>query len=290
MEPTVIFENNDFLALNKPAGMLVHGVKRHDTGNMLHGRHEKTLVDWLLERYPEIKNVGDDPINRPGIVHRLDKDTSGVILVPKTQEYYLYLKSLFQEHKIKKTYLALVIGEFKEKEGIISKPIGIKEGTIKRSVFSKKQSKEAITEYKVLKTFLTSQVLTRQNFDITLPNYSKVLEGKQNLGGHEKTWEGKSALDSLDKRESVIVSLLEVSPKTGRTHQIRIHLSSIGHPILGDILYCNKYSKELSQKLKINHQLLHALSIELEIAPGKNIKIESDPPKELKKFSDALKV
>ncbi|MDP1688793.1 MAG: RluA family pseudouridine synthase [bacterium] len=285
MEPKLIFENDSFLALNKPAGMLVHSVKI-TKNKLLCDKNENTLVDWLLERYPKIKNVGDDPINRPGIVHRLDKDTSGVILVPKTQEYYLYLKSLFQNHKIKKTYLALVIGELKEKEGIISKPIGIKEGTIKRSVFSKKLAKEAITEYKVLKTISPSQVLASQNFDIALLNFLKVLEGKQNLGGQVKIWEGKSARDSLSQLESATVSLLEVTPKTGRTHQIRVHLSSIGHPILGDELYGNKLSKALSQKLNIKRQLLHALSIELEIAPGKNIKIESELPLEFKKFSD----
>lgn len=194
-----------------------------------------TLVDWLVQKYPEVKNIGDDTKTRPGIVHRLDKDTSGIMIVPKIQEYFLYLKKLFQEHKIKKTYLAIIFGIPKEKVGIIKKPIGIKEGTIKRSVYSTKQAKEAVTEYKVLKTF-------------ELPHESA-------------TW-----------------SLLEVIPRTGRTHQIRIHLASIGHPILGDALYGSKPSTSLSRELYINRQMLHALSLEFEIERGRKILVEAELP------------
>lgn len=275
MLPQIIFENENFLAINKPAGMLVHSAhiaKRPSTSlrasiSQSASNHKNakssnlqfaisdsqfTLVDWLLQRYPEIKNVGDHStaseqvILRPGIVHRLDKDTSGIMLIPKTQEYFLYLKKLFQEHKIKKTYLAIVFGIPKEKSGIIKKPIGIKEGTIKRSVHSKKQAKEAITEYKVLKTF-------------EFPH------------------------------KSAIWSLLEVIPRTGRTHQIRIHLSSIGHPILGDALYGSKLSTSLSRELRINRQMLHALSMEFEIERGRKILAEAEPPSDFTTIFTATK-
>ena len=205
----------------------------------------KTLTEWLLERYPEIKNVGDDPQTRPGIVHRLDKDTSGIMLVPKTQAYFDYLKKLFQEHKIKKIYQALACGMFKEKTGVINKPIGIKDGTIKRSVYSDKMAKEAITEYRVLKTYSLS-------------------ESDESKGYY---------------------SLLEVTPKTGRTHQIRIHLSSIGHPILGDMLYGNKPSKKLSEELGIKRQMLHAVRIELETRPGERVSLEADMPEDMEKMA-----
>ena len=94
MNLEIIYETPDFLVINKPAGVLVHGIEGHDSS--------KTLVDWLLKKYPEVKNVGDAPEIRPGIVHRLDKDTSGVILICRNQNFFKYAKNLFQEHKIQK--------------------------------------------------------------------------------------------------------------------------------------------------------------------------------------------
>ena len=108
----VIYEDKNVVAINKPAHLLVHP---YGDGN------DYALTDWLLKHYPEVKKIGDDPKTRPGIVHRLDKDTSGVILIPRTQEYFKYLKGLFQEHGIQKTYLALVWGKVQEKKGVIDK-------------------------------------------------------------------------------------------------------------------------------------------------------------------------
>ncbi|HUX35444.1 MAG TPA: RluA family pseudouridine synthase [Candidatus Paceibacterota bacterium] len=241
-EPKVIYENKNFIGIYKPAGLLVHpthsfamcGVHPIKKGS----EEEPTLVDWLLKNYPEVKNVGDLPAGRqvnlrPGIVHRLDKDTSGVMLVPRNQEYFEYFKELFKTRQIKKTYLALVSGELKEKEGVIDKPIGIKTGSVKRSVHSEKMKKNAVTSYKVKKTFA--------------------------FGGEK-------------------VSLLEVFPETGRTHQIRVHLASIGHPILGDKLYGGKKQKEKAGRL-----MLHAYSIEFSLPDhagrpgGSRVKLESEP-------------
>jgi 23S rRNA pseudouridine1911/1915/1917 synthase len=221
LEPEIIYEDANFLAVNKPAGLMVHPTKFSES--------ESTLVDWLLKNRPEVRTVGDDPVMRPGIVHRLDKDTSGVMLVPKTQKYFEYLKSLFQKHEIKKTYLAVTRGVPKNKEGRIDTPIGIVNGTLKRSTRSKKMSKEAVTEYTVLKTFA-----------------------------------GDDGANSA--------ALLEVRPLTGRTHQIRVHLASIGHPILGDRLYG-------SQKSTAARLMLHALSVEFAPAPGLHLKIEAEPPR-----------
>src|SRR3989344_3550739 len=142
MEPRVIYEDKDFLAIDKPAGLLVHSTGR---GN------ELTLVDWLLKRYPEIKKVGDP--YRPGVVHRLDRDTSGIILVAKNQKYFEYLKNLFQTRAIKKTYRALVYGKMTPKKGIIEKDIKPRSGTTKRTVFKGRGEKSAVTEYKLLKQF-----------------------------------------------------------------------------------------------------------------------------------------
>ncbi|HUC31630.1 MAG TPA: pseudouridine synthase, partial [Candidatus Paceibacterota bacterium] len=110
-EPEIIFENEDFLVINKPAGLTVHAARVSSKRRVDEARaSEPTLVDWLRARYPEIKNVGDDPALRPGIVHRLDKATSGVMLVAKTQASFEHLKKLFQEHRMRKTYFALVWG------------------------------------------------------------------------------------------------------------------------------------------------------------------------------------
>ncbi len=247
MEPTVIYENEDFLAIDKPAGLIVHQAKINSKKKQR--EKEPTLVDWLLVRYPEIKNVGEDTALRPGIVHRLDKDTSGVMLIPKNQKYFEYLKSLFESHSIKKKYLAVVFGFPKEDKGIIDAPIGIKQGTLKRSIHSRKMAKEAVTEYKVLK---------------------------------------KMEVPDINGRVTPI-SLLEISPMTGRTHQIRVHLASIGHPIIGDTLYGHKKQPELvygffspgaeaERSNTTKRLMLHACSLEFADRPGNFIKIETKLP------------
>lgn len=225
----IIFENEDFLVINKPAGILVHSTKYN----------EESLVNWLIKHYPNIVDVGEDK-SRPGIVHRLDKDTSGLLIISKNQKTFDYFKKLFQEHRIKKGYYALVYGEFKNKKGIIDKPIGIVASSIKRSTAAKKMKelKEAITEYEVIKSF---------DFE------------------NEK------------------LTLLRVFPKTGRTHQIRVHLASIGHPIVGDKIYGRKKEKMLVRLF------LHAYLLEFVSPEGSVLRLESDLPKDLTETKEGLK-
>ena len=235
MDLKIIYEDKNFLAINKPAGLLVHQINL---------KPKYTLVDWLIKRYPDVKGVGDAPEIRPGIVHRLDKDTSGVILIARNQKYFEYLKELFspygrQGKQIKKTYLALVWGEIKQKIGEIIKPISLKSGGVKRTVWKGKMEKEAITEYKVKKIV--------------------------------KNEEGK------------VFSLVEVMPKTGRTHQIRIHLASISHPIVGDSLYGSK-----TNPFNLERQFLHAESLEFPIEEGRMIKIEAELPEDLQNVLSGL--
>ncbi len=229
----IIYENNDFLAINKPAGWTVH--RPRSTASVR--PDDLFITDWLLERYPEIEGVGDDPVLRPGIVHRLDKNTSGVLLIAKNQPTFEYLKSLFQASQIQKTYLALIYGKLVGK-GIINKPIGIKSGTVKRSTNAQdmKMLKDAVTEYRVL----------------------KVLQG------------GK-------------YTLLEIHPKTGKTHQIRVHLASIGHPVVGDSLYGRK-----KEDMNLSRQFLHAQSLEFTFKDGSRIKIEADLPYDLQEILQSL--
>ncbi|NCO15562.1 RluA family pseudouridine synthase [Candidatus Wolfebacteria bacterium CG18_big_fil_WC_8_21_14_2_50_39_7] len=242
---TPIYEDKNFLAVYKPAGLLVHPAKLRIKNAELR-TEERTLTDWALKKYPEIKSVGDPSTSsgqtnlRPGIVHRLDRDTSGVILIARNQKYFEYLKNLFQTRQIKKNYLALVYGKLEPKFGVIKKPIRLKSGTTKRTVWQGKMEKEAITEYKVLKYFKYNKPLTIVN-------------------------------------KLLYFSFVRVMPKTGRTHQIRVHLASTGHPVVGDLLYGPK-----KNPLGLKRLFLHAESLEFSLENGRRIKIESGLPEELK--------
>ncbi len=242
MEPEVIFEDKDLVAVDKPAGLMVHAVRvnddRHPSRARRRGdeerRKEPTLTAWLVSRYPEMKAVGDDPVMRPGIVHRLDKATSGVMVAARTQAAFERLKRLFQEHRMRKTYLALVHGVPKNKKGTIDAPIGITAGSLRRSVHSPKMAKSAVTEYEVV----------------------------------ESSDDGQYAL-------------LRVRPKTGRTHQIRVHLASIGHPIVGDPLYGGRRARRGADGHAVPSRLmLHAASLEFTGADGGRYEFEAPLPPE----------
>ena len=236
--PTIIYEDDNILAINKPANLLVHPTQAGifnfqfpiskqipNSKFQIPNSDEKTLIDWLLKKYPEIKKVGDEPTLRPGIVHRLDKETSGVLIVAKNQKTFEFLKKQFQERKVKKAYIALVKGKIQKPKGKIDTPI-------KR--FTK--TREAETEYEVIKRF----------------------EG---------------------------YTLLRVSPKTGRTHQIRIHLKSIGHPVVCDKLYTKKPHCPFGLK----RHFLHASSLELTLPDNARIKIDANMPEDLQQALKSLK-
>jgi len=230
MKILVVYEDKNILIINKPSGLITHPKNATD--------NQESVTSWLVEKYPEIKNVGEDPL-RPGLVHRLDKDTSGLLVIAKNQDSFLYLKNLFQERKIKKFYLALVCGKPKEPKGIIDAPIGrigMKRTTQLRGKKKLKDKKEAVTEYTTLKNF--------QDF-----------------------------------------TLLEVSPHTGRTHQIRVHLKSIGAPIAGDPLYGNKNPDGPKQPKRL---FLHAYKIQFISPDGKSLAFETDLPDDLQKFINEL--
>ncbi len=239
MHPKIIFQNKDFIVVDKPAGLFVHegiGARDPPASSREASRAGKTLVDFLIERFPEIKNVGDEPEIRPGIVHRLDKGTSGVIVIAKNQKSFEYLKNLFKKREIEKKYLALVFGKLKEKQGKI-------EGEMGRS-----------------KRDFRKQALVRGKINVRKGRYSlsfyKVL------------------------KESGDCSLLEVSPKTGRTHQIRVHLHSIGHPIVGD----KKYTFKEYKNIEAPRMFLHAESISFSGPDGQKYFFKSDLPQEFKTY------
>jgi 23S rRNA pseudouridine1911/1915/1917 synthase len=223
----IIYQNENLIIIDKPAGLQVHPDK-YETKN--------TLVNWLVYKFPKIKSVHDnspDAWLRPGIVHRLDKDTSGVMAIAKNIKAFLELKNLFKSHEIEKKYFALVYGKLKNKSGVISKLIA-RSSTYRKQVIAGRKTKtkirSAITEYKVLKEF---------------NNYT----------------------------------LLEVTPKTGRMHQIRVHLFSIGHPIVGDKLYKFKNIKRVNAP----RQMLHAEIINFKIF-GESYAFNADPPRDMMDF------
>jgi 23S rRNA pseudouridine1911/1915/1917 synthase len=223
----IVYEDSDFLVINKPAGLIVHPKNAEDS--------QPSVTQWLIERYPETKNVGEDPL-RPGLVHRLDKETSGLLLLVKNQESFTYFKKLFQDRKIQKHYLALTHGQPKSPSGIIDSPlgrIGMKRTT---RLIGKKMvdPKDAVTEYRTIREFT---------------NYT----------------------------------LLDVRPKTGRTHQIRVHLKSIRCPIVGDVVYGKQSDRGLPM-------LLHAYKLEFTSPSGKALTVEADIPDYFSNFIDKIGV
>ncbi|MDD7463191.1 MAG: RluA family pseudouridine synthase [Anaerococcus sp.] len=222
MDLKVIFENDDYAIIDKDEDVIVH-----PAGPIV----SKTLVNGIMERFDTLSDIGGE--DRPGIVHRLDKDTTGLILIAKNNKAHQYFKNLFQERKVDKTYICIVHGNFDKKTGHI-------ETFIDRNIYNRKkmavrdEGRIAITDYKVLKE----------------------VEG---------------------------FSLLEVKIKTGRTHQIRVHMEHINHPILGDRLYGN-----VKTKFNLDHQLLHCKELGFVDMAGKYVTYKADVHPTFKKYQDVL--
>lgn len=223
MTPEIIFADKDLVVINKPHGIPVHG------GNTISGA---TLVDFILEKYPEIKTVGEDPV-RPGIVHRLDKNTSGVMIVARNQKTFEFLKDLFKNRRIEKKYHAILCKTPKNKEGTITMPIGrLVKNPTKRGVEQGKikirGARDAMTKYRVLK-------------------------------------------------EGIDYALVELTPKTGRMHQLRVHMKTLGHPIACDQAYGGK---KVCCPAGCARQLLHAQSIAFSFPEGRRLFFEADYPED----------
>ncbi len=217
----VIYEDDDLLVIDKPAGMAVHPAAGHPGG---------TLVNAVLAHDPELEGVGDE--QRPGIVHRLDKDTSGLIVVAKNDRAHRHLQTQFKERTAQKLYLALVFGKPPSPAGRIEAPIGRDPKNRQRmAVVKDSLGREAVTVYRTVESF------------------------KQ-------------------------FTLLEAEPKTGRTHQIRVHLTFLGCPIVGDSLYATPRS--VGVKLPgLHRQFLHATRLTLLLPSGPIRTFESPLPEEL---------
>lgn len=191
----ILYEDNDVIVINKPQGMVVHPAP---------GNYTKTLVNALLYHCKDLSTING--VIRPGIVHRIDKDTTGVLVVAKNDEAHNFLSKQLQTHSMKREYIALVEGRLKEDKGTINKPIGRnKKDRLKMGIVE--DGKRAVTHYEVLERY---------------------------------------------KNTTLIKCVLE----TGRTHQIRVHMASIGHPLVGDEVYGFK-----KQRFKLKGQVLHAKTL-----------------------------
>lgn len=227
----IIAETPEYIVVEKPSGLLVHADAHHP--------NETTLVDLLVAHYPALREVGDDAV-RPGLVHRLDKDVSGIMVIAKTQMFFEALKKQFQNRTIAKEYRALIHGKLTRESGIINFPIdhAKDKGMMAALPRGSMQGREAITEFEVLKSFTHA-------------------------------------------------SYIAVFPKTGRTHQIRVHFFACGHPVVGDPLYNNRPPKKLD--IAAGRIMLHAYSLSFDDAEGKRVTFTSPLPVEFERVIEKLK-
>jgi 23S rRNA pseudouridine1911/1915/1917 synthase len=234
---TILYEDSSIIVIDKPSGMVVHPAYGNPSG---------TLVNALLYYCKDL--AGINGVLRPGIVHRLDKDTSGVMVVAKDDEAFHQLTKQFKNRTVEKIYWAIVYGRFSQNEGLIDSAIGRHPSERKRMSTRTKKGRTAITRWKRVEEF-----------------------------------------DSC--------TLLEISPQTGRTHQIRVHLSSIGHPIFGDPLYGRKgrpgaiHDPVLKECVKrMNRQALHAHRLEFtHPRTGERVQFVSPIPQDMKEVLEWLK-
>jgi 23S rRNA pseudouridine1911/1915/1917 synthase len=224
MNLSILYEDADLVAVAKPAGLITHNDGR---------TQEETAEDWFREKYPTVASVAPDEKGNPrvGYVHRLDRDTSGVLIFAKNPEAYTFLRTSFHEREVQKTYLAFVYGVPKAKRGVIDFDIGRSRKDFRlRSAQpkAKGQLRDALTRYEVI-----------------------------------------GEVDGY--------ALLKVSPETGRTHQIRVHLKAIHHPIICDPLYAPNHAPALG----LTRLALHAYSIDIPLPSGARTTIVAPIPPDL---------
>ncbi len=242
----ILYEDADCLVINKAPGIVVHPAA---------GRSGGTLVNALLHYCPDLSGIGGE--RRPGIVHRLDKDTSGAIIIAKSAFAYQQLARQFKDRTVRKEYLALVWGKVSPEKGIIDRPIGRHRSDRKRmsSLHAIGKTREAVTLWEVVKYYS--------------------ITGEGEIAG--------------------FLSLLRLMPKTGRTHQIRVHLADLGYPLVGDRVYQRKkrVATDLRSKKswleRFPRQVLHAESLTLCLTPTGAVREFHAPlPNDIKKLLEQL--
>ncbi len=224
----IVHEDADLIVLNKAAGMVVHPAPGHPRG---------TLVNALLAHAPDIAIAGS---NRPGIVHRLDKDTSGLMVVAKTDRARNALVAQWNDRSVRKGYAALVSGVVVDDEATVDAPIG-RDPAQRQRMAVITRGRPAVTHFAVQERFPTA-------------------------------------------------SLLDVEIETGRTHQIRVHLAFIGHPVVGDPVYgCRRTAGESDDEPRVTRQFLHAAKLGLRLMDGRDVTFEAPLPPDLAEVLEVLR-
>ncbi len=252
MDLHVSFEDDFLLVVDKPAGLVVHPAKGHQTGTLVHG----LLSHRISGGYP----------GRPGIVHRLDKDTSGLLIVAKDEETHRRLARMMAAHEISRTYLALVHGRFQAGSGTVEASIARDIRNRKRMAVAPSRGRSAITHFKVLESW------------------------PETPGGRGGVQVGGIAPGTAGKEETGGFSLLEVTLETGRTHQIRVHLAAIGHPVAGDRVYGRRGGRDHGDPVGAGHQFLHSARLEFtHPVTGNAVKVSAPLPPDLQSTLNKLR-
>ncbi len=241
---TVLYEDTDVMVVNKPAGLLVH-----EDG---HSEGEETVVTWLLGQSPDIRGVGEFTISpqgklleRSGVVHRLDRDTSGVLVLAKNQTAHAYLKKQFHDRDVKKEYRAFVYGVMKERWGTIDRPIG-----------------RSPRDFRLR----SAQVGASGTMRPAITHWECIGSGEY-------------------KNEPF--SYMRLHPKTGRTHQLRVHLKAIDRSIVGDVLYAAHKIKE-SNNLDLKRLALHAHVLQIHLPNGMEKRFIAPVPQEFEEAAERI--
>jgi 23S rRNA pseudouridine1911/1915/1917 synthase len=244
MEPTIIYEDNDVLIINKPIGWIVH-----EDGKT---KGAPVVVEWFLRRCPEAAGVGEGalaydgtPLDRSGVVHRLDRETSGVLVLAKTQAAHQFIKKQFKDRTVFKEYRAFVYGRLHDRWGTINRPIGrsAKDSRVRSAMRGAKgQLREAITDF-------------------------------ERIGVGE--YKGES------------FSYVKLVPKTGRTHQLRVHLRAIDRPIINDVLYAAHVIPK-SNNLDMTRMALHAHMLEFTLPSKQHERFIAPVPQEFEEAAERI--
>lgn len=245
-EPTIIYEDEDVLVLDKPEGWIVH-----EDGKTTEA---PTIVDWFLKRVPEAKGVGETgyspkgtELNRSGVVHRLDRDTSGVLILAKTQAAHQFLKQQFKDRLVYKEYRAFVYGRLHDRWGTINRAIG-----------------RSAKDHRVRSAMRGAKGLMRE----AITDFERIGIGE---------YEGES------------FSYVKLIPKTGRTHQLRVHMRAIDRPILNDELYATHVAPK-SNNLGMTRLALHAHMLELALPNGQTERFIAPVPKSFEDAAERIAV
>jgi 23S rRNA pseudouridine1911/1915/1917 synthase len=244
MNPTILFENDDVIVINKPAGLLVHEDEETSAA--------ETVAGWAVSYIPALAGVGEPgrspqgkELERSGVVHRLDRDTSGTLILAKHQAAYEWLKQQFHDRLVKKEYRAYVYGRVHDRWGTIDRPIG-----------------RSAKDFRLRSAQKGAKGLLRA----AVTDYERIGVGE---------YDGES------------FSYLKLIPKTGRTHQLRVHLKAIDRPLVGDTLYAPTFV-ERSNNLGLERLALHAHVLELTLPSGESERFVAPVPQAFEEAAERI--